>query len=51
MVPFPGNESFSFSMPKWLAGQLSSDDLRNIGQALVMYKFLNIFPAIKLILD
>ena len=32
------------------ASQLSSDDLRNVGQALVMHNSLNILPAIKLIL-
>ena len=33
------------------ASQLSSDELRNVGQALVKHNFLNILPAIKLILD
>ena len=32
------------------ASQLNSDDLRNVGQALVMPNSLDIFPAIKLIL-
>ena len=30
-----------------LASQLSKDDLRNVGQALVMYNSLGILPAIK----
>ena len=32
------------------ASQLSSDDLRNVRQALLMHNFLNILIAIKLIL-
>ena len=32
------------------ASQLSSDDLRNVGQALVMHNSLDILIAIKLIL-
>ena len=31
------------------ASQLGSDDLRNVGQALVMPNSLNILPVIKLI--
>ena len=33
------------------ASQLGLDDLRNVGQDLVMHNFLNIFSAIELILD
>ena len=31
-------------MSKWPASQLSSDDLKNVGQALVMQNSLDIFP-------
>ena len=34
-------------MPKWFASQLSSHNLRNVGQALTMQNSLNILPAIK----
>ena len=49
-IVFPGNEFSSFLDAK-VTSQLNSDDLRNVGQALVMHNSLNILPAIKLILD
>ena len=33
-----------------MASQFNSDDLKNVGQALVMHHSLDILPAIKLIL-
>ena len=45
-IVFPGNEFSSF-----LSSQLSFDNFRNVGQAMEMHNSLNIFSAIKLILD
>ena len=44
-IVFSGNEFSSF-----LGSQLSSDDFRNVKQALVKHNSLDILPAIKLIL-
>ena len=35
-IVFLGNKSFSFPMSKWPTRQLSSNDLRNVGQALIV---------------
>ena len=49
---FSGNKSSSFLDAKVLSsGQLSSDDFKNVKQAVVMHNSLNILSAIKLILD
>ena len=45
-IIFPGNKFSSF-----LSSQLCLDDLRKVGQAFMIHNSLNIFPAIKLILD
>ena len=45
-IVFPDNKFSSF-LDAAVASQLNSDDLRNVGQALVMHNFLNILPTIK----
>ena len=44
LVLFPGDEFSSF-LDVEVASQLNSDDLRNVGQALVKHNFLNILLA------
>ena len=47
LVFFPGNE-FSSRLNAKVAGQLSSDDFRNVEQALVMHNFFDLLPDILL---